>query len=138
MPIRRPWILPLLCICGPLAAGELAAPTVAKFIHVILKGTGTKSVACADKAIAGELANLGVTVEGDSKIAWADTDKEVAALAKQGKLVVCGTRSLLGSGAGLAVVAEGGRPVIYLDHKAVAASGVTLPDTIVKLSKVAP
>jgi len=39
----------------PMMAGELGAPTVAKFIRVILMGTANKAVACSDKEIAGEL-----------------------------------------------------------------------------------
>jgi len=136
MLLRKLWLAPALCACGHLCAGELGAPTTAKFIRMVLVGTGTKAVICADKEIAGELANLGVSVEAEAKVAWADQAADVARLAK-GRLVICGTKGLLNSGAALAVVAEGGHPVIYVNPKAGAGSGLTLPDNILKIAKVA-
>jgi predicted nucleic acid-binding protein len=130
-------LIPLLGAVLPLSAGELGAPTVAKFIRVILLSSGGRAVTCADKEIAGELGALGVALEADAKLVWADSEKDVARQAKAGKLVVCGTKGLLASGAALALVAEGGHPVIYLHAKHLAATGMTLPDNILKLAKAA-
>ena len=130
-------VVPLVCVCGPLVAGDLAAPTLAKFIRVLLVGTATKSVACGDKELGGELANLGVATDAEAKVVWADTPKDLARVARQGKLVICGTKAFLGEGAAVALVAVGGHPAIYINMKSVAASGLTLPDSIMKIVKVA-
>lgn len=138
MRLRIRVVLPLFCMTGSLWAGDLAPATIAKFIRVVVQGAGAKSVACADKEIAGELAGLGVTVEADAKVVWSESDKDIPRLAKQGKLVICGSRNLMAQGASVGVTAEGGRPVLLVNPKALAATGVVLPDSIIKLAKVAP
>lgn len=138
MRFRNLIVPPLVCACAQLPAGDLAAPTLAKFLRVLLQATALKGVACPDKELAGELTNLGVALDPDAKMVWADSPADVARLAKQGRLVVCGTRGLLASGASLAVVAEGGRPAIYANPKAITATGLALPDSIMKIVKVAP
>ena len=134
--IKRVLIVALACLCGHLSAGDLSAATTAKFVRLLLQGAGVHAVACGEREVAGELTNLGVALDPESKVVWADSDKDVARFAKQGRMVICGSKVLLGSGATLAVVAEGGHPVIYLNPRALTASGVTLPDNIVKLAKV--
>ena len=135
--MNRLFLLPLAGLCGTVQAGELGAATVAKFVRLVLLGAAQKSVDCPDKEVAGELANLGVAVAGDSRVAWADNKGEVARLAQASKLVICGTRTLLADGAALAVVAEGGHPALYMNPKALAKSGISLPDSISKIAKVA-
>lgn len=131
-------LLPLLYLSALAVGGELAPPTAAKFIRVIVQAGGGGKVACADKEIAGELANLGVGVEAEAgaKVAWAASPKEVARLAGLHKLVICPNPDWLGEGAAVAITAEGGRPSIYLQMKNLGAAGVTLPDSVVKISKV--
>jgi len=135
--IKRVILIALAAACGQLAAGDLASATTAKFVRVILLGTGVKTVACADRDLAWDLGQLGVVLDPDSKVAWADTEKDVARFAKGGKLVICGSKALLASGATLAVAAEGGHPVIFANLRALAATNMTLPDNILKLAKVA-
>jgi len=122
--------------CG-LWAGDLAAPSQAKFLRVVVQATGSTGVACASKELAGELTTLNVTLNPGSKVIWVESDKEIGHLVKEGRIVVCGSHALLVAGACLAVVAEGGRPVIYVNPKALAAAGATLPDNIMKIAKVA-
>lgn len=133
--LDRRLVIPL-CLSALAWGGELAPPTAAKFIRVIAQASGSAKVACADKEIAGELANLGVGAEADAKVTWAGTAKDVAHFAAQHKLVICPNPDWLGEGASVAITAEGGRPSIYLQMKNLAAAGVTLPDSIVKISKV--
>jgi hypothetical protein len=127
-------LLLLLGLSASLGAGELAPATAAKIIRVIVLGSGGSKVDCQNKEIAADLS--GVAIDPEAKVAWADTDKDVARLAKLGKLVVCGNLDWLGSGASVAVVSEGGRPSITISPRNLATSGVTLPDPIVKISKV--
>ena len=132
-PLR--WLFPLLC-CACLRGGELAAPTVARFIRVIVFSTGGGEVACSDKEVAGELSALFVPIAKASKVVWVGSDQEVAKLGKLGKLVICGRVDLLAAGGAVAIVAEGGRPTIYVNTKNLAGSGLTLSDSVLKTCKV--
>ena len=134
---KKPWLLlPLLC-CSPfLSAGELAPPTAAKIIRVILQGCGGGKVACGERELASELSGLGVATDPEAKAVWASSDKEVTRLAGLRRLVMCGNPDWLASGATVAITAEGGRPAIYLSLKNLGATGITLPDGIFKLFKV--
>lgn len=132
--IRR--LLPLLYLSTLAVGGELAPPTAAKFIRVIVQASGAGKVACPDKEIAGELTTLGVDLEADAKVTWAGNAKDVARLAAQHKLVICPNPDWLAEGAAVAITAEGGRPSIYLSSKSLASTGITLPDSIMKISKV--
>jgi hypothetical protein len=136
MQSKKWFILPVLFACSGLSAGDLSSATVAKFLRVILQGAGVKSVACADKEIQAELTALGVTVDPDSRVVWVDADKDIPMPVKLGKCVICGTRSGARAGASLALLSEDGRPVILVNPKALAASHVTLPDSVLKLAKV--
>ena len=129
-------LLSLFCLSIPLGAAELAPPTVAKIIRVIAQASGVAKAACGDKEIAGELSGLGVGSDPDSKICWAASDKEVARFAAQHRLVICGNQDWLALGASVALTAEGGRPAIFLSVKNLGPTGITLPDSIVKISKV--
>jgi len=129
-------IFPLACLCASLCAGELAPPTAAKIIRVIVQASGGGKVECADKEIAGELSSLGIGADPAAKVCWAGSEKEAARFAGQKRLVICGNPDWLAAGAGVAITAEGGRPAIYLSVKNLGAIGVTLPDSIVKISKV--
>jgi hypothetical protein len=126
----------LVCLSTALVGGELAPPTAAKIIRVIVQASGGSKAECGDKEIAGELSSLGVAADPEAKVCWAGSDKEVARLTGKHKLVICGNPDWLAQGAAVALTAEGGRPSIYLSIKNLAAAGVTLPDSIVKISKV--
>jgi len=128
--------IPLFCLSTCVLAGELAAPTSAKIIRVIVQASGAGKVACADKELAGELSGLGVATDPGAKVCWAGSDKDVTRLAGEHKLVICGNQDWLALGASVALTAEGGRPAIYLHVKNLAGTGITLPDSIVKISKV--
>ena len=129
-------LLPLLYLSSLAMGGELAPPTAAKFIRVIVQASGTGKVASPDKEIAGELATLGVAIEADAKVTWAGNAKDVARLATQHRLVICPNPDWLAEGAAVAITAEGGRPSIYLSSKNLASAGITLPDSVMKISKV--
>jgi hypothetical protein len=130
------WLFLSLCLSTNLFAGELAAPTVAKIIRVIAAASGSAKVGCADKEIAGELSGLGLATDPEAKVCWAGNEKEVVRLAGLHRLVLCGNQDWLGQGASVALTAEGGRPSIYLQMKNLGGTGITLPDSIVKISKV--
>lgn len=76
MRIHLALVTVLLCGALPASANDMAAATLAKFIRIVLQSTGVPAIACANKEIAGELANLGVALAADSKVAWVDNPIE--------------------------------------------------------------
>jgi len=119
-----------------LVGGELPAEIQVKFIKILASSAGSAGkVACKDGAVVAELAKVGVSVDGGSKVAWAANEAEVRSLKGAGKLVLCGKLDWLPAGGAIAIVEEGGKPQIYLHMGNIAASGVTLSDSVLKIGK---
>ncbi len=126
----------ILGMSAGLSAGELPAEVQAKFIKILAASAGSPGkVACKDSSVAGELGKVGVSPDPGSKVAWAGSEGEVKSLKAAGKLVLCGRLEWLPAGGAIAIVEEGGKPQIYLHMGNIAASGVTLSDTVLKIGK---
>jgi hypothetical protein len=127
----------LACLaCLPAFAGDLPAGIQAKFIKVLANSANTGGrIACKHPDLLPELAKIGVAVDQGSRVAWASSEAEIKALKGAGKLVICGKLEWLGAGAAIALVEEGGKPQIYFQMANLAASGVTLPDAVLKVGK---
>lgn len=122
--------------CLPSSAGDLPADVQAKFVRIICGAAGSPGkVFCKDGAVLAELGKIGVAHDPGSRLAWASGTGEVKAQKAAGKLVICGKLDELPAGGSIAVVEEGGKPQIYLHMGNIAASGVTLSDTILKIGK---
>lgn len=129
-----------LCCAGafilPAQAGDLPPAIQAKFVKILAaSANSTGKVACKDAEVAAELEKAGVSIDPDSKIAWADSETEIKAMKAAGKLVICGKLQWLPLGGAIAIVEEGGKPQIYLHMGNVSASGVTLADSVLKIGK---
>lgn len=119
-----------------LAGGELPAEVQAKFIKILAASAGSPGkVACKDATLSAELGKAGVSADPASKVAWAASEAEVKALKAAGKLVICGKLDWLPTGGSIAIVEENGKPQIYLHMGNIAASGVSLSDTVLKIGK---
>jgi hypothetical protein len=119
-----------------LAAGDLPADTQAKFIKILASSAGSPGrVACTNMTLTMELMKQGVHRDPSAKVAWASSDSEVKSLKNAGKLVICPNKDWLSEGGSIAVVEEGGKPTVYLHMSNIAASGVTLSDTVLKIGK---
>jgi len=126
----------LMLATASLIGGELPAEIQAKFIKILAASAGSAGkVACKDAAVAAELGKAGVSADPGAKVAWAASESEVKALKASGKLVICGKLDWLPAGGAIAIVEEGGKPQIYLHMGNIAASGVTLSDTVLKIGK---
>lgn len=119
-------------ISALLPAGDLPPEVAAKLLKIIATSSGGK-VACRDAGMKAALEAAGVTVDGDSKIVWATNPIEVKML--KGKLVVVPRKEFMSAGAGIALVEDGGKPKIFLNQAAIAASGVALSDAIYKVGE---
>lgn len=127
----------LLFLAGSfLMGGELPADVQAKFVKLLAGYANSPGkVACKDGVLNGELAKLGVTSDAGSKVAWAASEADVRSLKAAGKLVLVGKLEWLPAGGSIAIVEEGGKPQIYLHMGNIAASGVALSDTVMKIGK---
>jgi hypothetical protein len=78
---------------------------------------------------------VGISVSPGFKLAWAASEAEVKTLKTDGRLVVVPKLDWLKLGAGIAVVNVEGLPQLYVNMVNVKASGLTLPDAIIKIAK---
>lgn len=108
----------------------------AKFVKVLLTATGQFGFACNDPALKAKLESMGIAVGPGFKLAWGSSEPEVRALKAQDRCIICPRQEWLKSGASLAVVVEDGQPVLYADPNNIKASGLALPDAILKVAKV--
>ncbi len=114
-----------------LNAGEVPPEIAARFVKIISSG----KVACKDGAMAAALGGAGCTVDAGSKFAWGASEGEVKALAAGGKCVITNHVEWLASGGTVAIVEEGGKPQMYIHSGNLQASGASLPEAVLKVSK---
>lgn len=125
----------LLLAATTLSAGDLPAAVQAKFVKILCAAAGSPGkVACKDSEVLAELEKIGVAHDAAAKVAWGKGG-EVKALKAAGKFVICAKLDDLPAGGAIAVVEEGGKPQIYLHMGNIAASGVTLADSVLKIGK---
>lgn len=117
-----------------LTAGELPIETAAKLVKVVVNGTGGK-ITCRDAAMKAALESNGVTVDSSASIIWSSSPAEIKMLKSRGRLIITSRPEQLGMGACIAIAEDGGRPKIYLHPANLAASGVSLPDAVLKLGE---
>ncbi|HJV89119.1 MAG TPA: hypothetical protein VJ623_02345 [Holophagaceae bacterium] len=129
MRIRSLFLLPALCLL--LTAGDVPAPIAAKLVKIVSSG----KVACKDSEMAAALTAVGVSVEPGAKFAWAASEGEVKSLKAAGKCVLGNKLEWLVSGATLVIIEEGGKPQMIIHAGNLTASGATLPEVVLKVSK---
>ncbi len=129
--MRPSLLLAVPALMLPLVAGDVPAATLARFVKIISGG----KVACKDSGIAEELGKVGVTIDPGSSFAFASSESEVKSYKAAGKCVICGNLSWLAAGGTIAIVEEGGKPQMYIHSGNLGASGATLPEAVLKVSK---
>ena len=119
-----------------LSAEDLAPDVQAKFVKTLVSSTGQFGFCCNnDPALKKSLEAAGVSVSPGFKLAWAATEAEVKTLKADGRLVVVPKVAWLKLGASIAIVEEEGKPTFVIHVANVKATGMTLPDAIVKIAK---
>jgi hypothetical protein len=114
-----------------LNAGEVPPEIAARFVKIISSG----KVACKDATMATALGGAGCAVDPGSKFAWAASEGEVKSLSAGGKCVITNRVEWLASGGTIAIVEEGGTPQMYIHSGNLQASGASLPEAVLKVSK---
>jgi hypothetical protein len=107
----------------------------AKFVKILLASAGQFGFACNDSALKAKLETMGVSVGPGFKYAWGSSEPEVRALKAQDRFIICPNEEWLKLGGCIAVVVEGGKPQLYIHVANAKASGVTVPDAIMKVAK---
>ncbi len=120
-----------------LRAEDVAPADLVKFVRLLTSSTGQSGFACgSNMSLRFKLESMGLSTAPTSKIAWASTEAEVKTLKAASRMVVVPKLEWLKIGASAAIVLEGGKPVMYLNLANVKASGLTLPDSVIKASKI--
>ncbi|WLT31391.1 hypothetical protein [Geothrix sp. PMB-07] len=136
--LQRLKTLPALVLMAAslsLSAGDLPPAVQAKFVKILAAAAGSPGkVVCKDGDVLGELEKIGVSQDSGSKVAWA-TGGDVKSMKAAGKFVICSKLDDLPKGGAIAIVEEGGKPQIYLHMGNIAASGVSLADSVLKIGK---
>ena len=117
-----------------LTAAELPVETAAKLVKVVVNGTGGK-ITCRDGAMKAALESNGVVVDSSASIIWSSSPIEIRMLKSRGKLIITSRPDQLDMGAAIAIAEDGGRPKIYLHPANLAASGISLPDAVLKIGE---
>lgn len=117
-----------------LTAAELPVETAAKLVKVVVNGTGGK-ITCRDGAMKAALESNGVVVDSSASIIWSSSPIEIRMLKSRGKLIITSRPDQLAMGAAIAIAEDGGRPKIYLHPANLAASGISLPDAVLKIGE---
>lgn len=129
-------LITLFTLVGPLRAGDLPLAIQAKFVRILAATMESAGhVYCKDPDMIAALKGMGVTEDDNSKVAWASTEADVAKFKAEGKLVICGKLEWLAQGGSVAVVEENGKPQIYLHMNNIAASGVHVSDSVLRIAK---
>ncbi len=117
-----------------LSAAELPVEMAAKLVKVVVNGTGGK-ITCRDGAMKAALESNGVVVDSNASIIWSSSPAEIKMLKARGRLIITSRPEQLGMGASIAIAEDGGRPKIYLHPANLAASGIALPDAVLKIGE---
>jgi hypothetical protein len=132
---RLIWLMPVLC-GSVLRAEELAPPTLAKILKLVVTDARESSIACTDPMLKPELERLGLKVDPESRIVWVKSSQEKAKYRGTNRLTISGHVSDLSNGVVVALVGEGGHGVFYISKANVAENKITLSTAIAKLGKV--
>ena len=132
-------VLPVLILASAAYAGspQVSPTELTPFLKVISASVGAPGrIACRDMDLGMQLKKSGFSPDAKAPLAWAANLDQLKAYLAEGKLVVAGDAGMLAEGAGIAIVKEQGKPVILINRKNVQASGATLSDALLKISKV--
>lgn len=135
--MRRIWLSAVAFLLSfGLCAEDLAPDVQAKFVKTLVSATGQFGFACNnDPNLKKALEAAGVSVSPGFKLAWAATEDEVKKLKADGRLVVVPKLAWLKLGGSIAIVEEEGKPTFVIHMANAKATGMALPDTIVKIAK---
>jgi len=125
----------VLAFAVSLAADGVPASEAAKFLLILANSAGSEGrVACKELDMVVQLKKQEISVDAKANVAWAFTADQTAFYAGQGKLVVCSSRKLFAEGGAVAFERIAGRLTVFVHQGNLAKSGVTLPDSFLRVA----
>ena len=119
----------------PLQAEAVPVSEAAKFLLILATSAGSEGrVACKELDMVIQLKKQEISVDAKANVAWSFTSDQTKFYASQGKLVVCNSRKLFADGGAIAFERIGGRLTIFLNQANLGKSGVTLPESFVRVA----
>jgi len=124
-----------LLVAAPLAADEVPVREAAKFLLILATSAGSEGrVACKEIDMVMQLKKSEISVDAKANVAWSFNPDQTRFYASQGKLVVCSSRKLFAEGGAIAFERIGGRLTIFVHQANMAKSGVTLPESFLRMA----
>jgi len=133
-----PAFLPTFVLLLSLSAAEpqISPGELSPFLRVIANSAGCPGrIACRDIDEAMQLKKDGLSPDAKAPVAWAASPAQIKAYLAEGKLVVSGDPASFKEGASIVIAKEHGKPVVVIDTRNAAASGVTLSDALMKIAR---
>jgi hypothetical protein len=119
----------------PLRGEAVPVAEAAKFLLILANSAGSEGrVACKEMDMVMQLKKQEISVDAKANVAWSFTPDQTKFYAGQGKLVVCNSRKLFSDGGAIAFERIGGRLTIFLHQANLGKSGVSLPESFVKMA----
>ena len=119
----------------PLLAEGVPVEEAAKFLLILANSAGSEGrVACKELDMVMQMKKSEISVDAKANVAWAFTPDQTRFYAGQGKLVVCSSRKLFADGGAIAFERIGGRLTIFVHQANLGRSGVTLPESFLRIA----
>ena len=119
----------------PLAGEGVPVEEAAKFLLILANSAGSEGrVACKELDMVMQLKKSEISVDAKANVAWSFTPDQTKFYAGQGKLVVCSSRKLFTDGGAIAFERIAGRLTIFVHQANLGRSGVTLPDSFLRVA----
>lgn len=129
--------IPVLMVAAAASvrAEGVPVPEAAKFLQILASSTGSEGrVACKELDMVFQLKRQDISVDAKANVAWSFTPDQTKFYAGQGKLVVCNSRKLFVDGGAIAFERIGGRLTIFIHQANLGRSGITLPDSFLRVA----
>jgi hypothetical protein len=128
-----------LALLTALAGGapHLTPGELTPFLRVISASLGTPGrVACRDIDLSMQFKKDGLSPDARAPVAFAASAEQIKTYLADGKFVVCGEEAGLKLGASIAVFKDKGKPIMVVNRKNAAATGLTLSDALLKIARI--
>jgi hypothetical protein len=118
------------------AEPQISPSELSPFLRVISSAAGCPGrIACRDIDEAMQMKKDGLSPDAKAPVAWAASPAQIKAYLAEGKLVVSGDPAAFKDGVSIVVAKEHGKPVVVIDTRNAAASGITLSDALMKIAR---
>ncbi|MBI1752243.1 MAG: hypothetical protein HY014_04835 [Acidobacteria bacterium] len=132
----RGWGAAALLLLQPVLGAEgVPVQEAAKYLLILAASAGSEGrVACKELDMVAQLKKQEISVDAKARVAWSFTPEQTRFYAEQGKLVVCNSRKVFPEGGIIAFERVGGRLTVFVHRTNLGRSGVSLPESFLKMA----